>query len=164
MIAQPHAVGESGTMSARVPSLVPKEVKVDKPLTFNGDKKKLQNFLFVMKQYVDTVGLGTGPAACRFVVSYLLDDALTWWRSYSQDSLSIFDNVSLDELLTALESHFSDVDREMKLRAKLFNMQQTGSVAAFTTAFQQVQLELGTARVSDDVAMHLYVHALKPMT
>ncbi len=117
-----------------------------------------------MRQYVDTVGLGTGPTACRFVVSYLRDDALTWWRSYSQDSLSIFDNISLDELLTALEEHFSDIDREMKLRAKLFNMRQTGSVAAFTTAFQQVQLELGTARVSDDVAMHLYVHALKPMT
>ena len=87
MTARPRAVGEAGDL--RTPSLVPKEVKIDKPLTFNGDKKKLQNFLFVMRQYVDTVGLGDGPTACRFVVSYLRDDALTWWRSYSQDSLSV---------------------------------------------------------------------------
>lgn len=67
-------------------------------------------------------------------------------------------------MFDALEAHFSDIDREMKLRTKLFGMKQTGSVQQFTTAFEQVQLELGTHRVDDDVAMHLYIMALKPMT
>ncbi len=75
-----------------------------------------------MRQYIDTVGLGSGAQACRFLVSYLRDDALTWWRSYSKDSLVVFDHITLDELLDALESHFSDIDREMKLRNKLFTM------------------------------------------
>jgi hypothetical protein len=59
-------------------------------MPFSGKKKDLANFLFVMRQYVDSVGLGGGSDACRFVVSYLREDALTWWRSYSGDSLAIF--------------------------------------------------------------------------
>lgn len=73
------------------PSLIPKEVKVEKPLTFSGKHSELNNFLFVMQQYIDTVALGTGSSACRFLTSYLRDDALTWWRSYSDDNLAIFD-------------------------------------------------------------------------
>ena len=75
-----------------------------------------------MRQYIDTVGLGEGPQACRFLVSYLRDDALTWWRSYSKDSLAVFDHITLDVLLDELERHFSDVDRETKLRSKLINL------------------------------------------
>ncbi len=32
----------------------------------------------------------------------------------------MYDDLGPDELLSALESHFSDLDKEMKLRAKLF--------------------------------------------
>ncbi len=81
----------AGSPGARMPSLVPKEVKLDKPLTFNGNKRHLQNFIFVMRQYIDSVGLGNGGQACRFLVSFLRDDALTWWRSFSRDSLQVFD-------------------------------------------------------------------------
>ena len=88
-----------------------------------------------MRQYLDSVGLGNGGKACRVLVSYLRDDALTWWRSYSKDSLRVFDHLTLDVLLAELENHFSDVDREMKLRSRLFGIKQTGSVAQYTTAF-----------------------------
>ena len=57
-------------------------------------------------------------------MSYLRKDALTWWRSYSKDNLRVFDTLTLDVLTDALENHFSDIDREMKLRSKLFAMQQ----------------------------------------
>ena len=56
-----------------------------------------------MRQYIDTVGLGNGAKASRFLVSYLRDDALTWWRSYSDDSLDIFEDLTLDVLLGELE-------------------------------------------------------------
>lgn len=106
----------------RSPSLVPKEVKLDKPLTFSGRKDKLQNFVYVMRQYIDAVGLGNEGKACRFLVSYLRDDALTWWRAYSKDSLDVFDDLTLDVLLQDLQDHFSDIDRTMKLRNKLLHM------------------------------------------
>ena len=53
---------------------------------------------------MDSVGLGEGSTACRFVVSHLKETALTWWRSYSKDSLSVFDYLTLDELFEALRS------------------------------------------------------------
>ena len=65
------------------PSLIPREVPIEKPPTFNGNKRDTENFIFVMSQYIDTVGLGNGEKACRFFVSYLRGDALTWWRSYA---------------------------------------------------------------------------------
>jgi len=34
--------------------------------------------------------------ACRFLVSYLKGDALTWWRSYANDNLEVFDELTLD--------------------------------------------------------------------
>ncbi len=81
-----------------------------------------------MRQYIDSVELGDGSRACRFVVSYLRDDELTWWRSYAKDDLRVFDNLTLDVLLDALKAHFTDVDCEMKLRTQLFHLKQTGSV------------------------------------
>ena len=75
-----------------------------------------------MRMYLDSTGLGHGPRACRVLVSYLRKDALTWWRSYSKDDLRIFDTITLDVLIDALENHFCDVDRDMKLRSKLFSM------------------------------------------
>ncbi len=95
---------------------------MDKPPTFDGTKRKLENFLFVMRQYIYSVGLGDGDRACRFLVSYLRDDALTWWRSYSRDSLQVFDHVTLDDVMDGLRDQFSDIDREVKLRARLLNL------------------------------------------
>ena len=59
------------------PSLVPRDVKLAKPNTFSGKKSDVNNFIFEMRQYIDSVGLGDGPAACRFLVTYLKGDALT---------------------------------------------------------------------------------------
>lgn len=63
----------------------------------------MDNFLFEMKQYIDSVGLGQGSTAVRFAVSYLKGDALTWWRSFSKDSVSVFDHLTLDDLLDAIK-------------------------------------------------------------
>lgn len=107
-------------------------------MTFDGQRKHLHNFLYVMQQYIDSVGLGDGDRACRFFVSFLRGDALTWWRSYSRDDLRAFDNLTLDVLVDAVQQQFSDIDRDMKLRAKLFNLRQTTSVSAFTTEFRRL--------------------------
>ena len=40
--------------------------------------------------------------AYRFLVSYLKRDALTWWRSYANDNLEVFDELTLDVLIEAL--------------------------------------------------------------
>lgn len=80
-------VGESSGTQARQPTLVPREVKLAKPTTFSGRKSEVDNFIFEMRQYVDSVGLGSEGTACRFIVSHLKEAALTWWRSFSGDSV-----------------------------------------------------------------------------
>lgn len=66
----------------------------------------MDNFVFEIKQYIDTVGLGSGARACRFLVTYLKGDAMTWWRTYAltnRGSGSVFDNLDLDTLVSELE-------------------------------------------------------------
>ena len=71
---------------------------------------------------MDSVGLGTGGTACRFVVSHLKGDALTWWRSYSGDSTRVFNTLELDVLLDALKAHFAEIDEVyLKLRRRSLN-------------------------------------------
>jgi hypothetical protein len=95
-----RAIGEATT--SRYPTLVPKEVKIERPGIFSGKHSELQNWLFVMKQYLDTVNIGSGPEACRLVVTYLRGDALTWWRSFANDDVKVFQNLTLDALFTEL--------------------------------------------------------------
>jgi hypothetical protein len=63
--------------------------------------------------------------AAEFLTLYLRGDAMTWWRSYCTTNgglTNVFANKSFQDLLTELRSEFSDVDREMQLRVKLFNI------------------------------------------
>jgi hypothetical protein len=46
--------------------------------------------------------VGNGPNACRIVVTYLRGDALTWWRSFADDGVKIFEQLTLDVLFSEL--------------------------------------------------------------
>jgi hypothetical protein len=75
-----------------------------------------------MRQYCDSVNLGTSSNAVRFVVAHLKNDALTWWRSLAKDGTKIFENVDLDDFFVALKKQFSDIDEEMKLRDRMLSI------------------------------------------
>jgi hypothetical protein len=58
-------------------------------------------------------------------VSYLTDDALTWWRSYSANNggiTGVFDNKEYEDILDDLQEQFTDVDKNTTIRNKLFNL------------------------------------------
>lgn len=93
----------------------------------------VDNFIFEMRQYVDSTGLGSGSTACRFVVSHLKEQALTWWRSYSRDSVQVFNYLDLDTLLDELKAQFSEIDEEMKLRDKILTLKQHNDVQNYVT-------------------------------
>jgi hypothetical protein len=78
-------------------------VELPKPGCFTGQKKDVDNFIFEMRQYCDSVNLGKSSNACRFVVAHLKNDALTWWRSLAKDDTKIFEDIDLDDLLVALK-------------------------------------------------------------
>lgn len=51
-------MGEGAGGVSHGPSLVPREVKLAKLSTFSGKKSEVDNFIFEMRQYVDSVNLG----------------------------------------------------------------------------------------------------------
>jgi Retrotransposon gag protein len=78
-----------------------------------------------MQAYVHAVKMSDRDAA-EFLTLYLRGDAMTWWRSYCTTNgglTNVFSTKSFKDLLKELRSEFSDVDREMQLRNKLFNIQ-----------------------------------------
>ena len=116
-----------------------------------------------MKQYIDNVSLGDSNKACRFVTSHFKGDALTWWRSYSDDYVNVYSQLTLDVLLTDLKSQFSDIDEEMKLRDKALALKQQG-VTQYVTEFKMLQLRLGYGKLYDQVALHVFLMGLKTFT
>ena len=63
--------------------------------------------------------------AAEFLTLYLRGDAMTWWHLYCSTNgglTNVFANKSFNDLLTELRSEFSDVDRVMQFRNKLFNI------------------------------------------
>jgi hypothetical protein len=69
----------------------------------------------------------TDRQSAEFLTLYLRGDAMTWWRSFcvSNGGLGVvFNSFSFQNLLDQLRSEFSDVDRLMILRNRLFNIKQ----------------------------------------
>ena len=86
------------------PTLYPPYIKIEKPPKFSGKHSELENFLFAMRLYLDSSGL-TGQSATRFLVSYLVGDALTWWRQYCtrHDGIAgVFTNLDADDVMDHL--------------------------------------------------------------
>ena len=58
-------------------------------------------------------------------MSYLTDDALTWWSTYSAKNggiTGVFDNKEYEDILDDLQEQFTDVDKNTTIRNKLFNL------------------------------------------
>ena len=86
--------------------------------------------------------------AAEFLTLYLRGNAMTWWRSYctTNGGLSnVFANKSFSDLLKEIRTEFSDVDREMQLRSKLFTIRQTQSVQQYVTTFRNTMVDLGSS-------------------
>lgn len=91
-------------------------------MLFDGSNKDFLNWKFVMLQFLDSSGLGDGPVACRYAVSFFRGDALTWWRAFAKDGTRVFDTLTLDDLMVAMTRQFTDLDRELKVRDKLISL------------------------------------------
>ena len=64
-----------------------KRVKVPEPQAYGGaqDAKELENFLFDMKQYFQTVKPDSEEAKVGMATMYLSGDAKLWWRTKYND-------------------------------------------------------------------------------
>ena len=105
--------GGGGTSARTGPTLQPNFLKMDKLDPFYGDHNKLDNFIFSMRSYLASTN-ASNQVACRYLVSHLKGDALTWWRTYCEARGGInqvFTNLDLGVLIDDLCEQFTDVDK-----------------------------------------------------
>ena len=69
-------------------------------------------------------------------------------------------NVDVDDLIERLREQFTDVNKQMHVRSRLFTLRQQTSVQQYTTLFRHLQCELEVP-VDDETAQHLYLYGLK---
>ena len=51
---------------------------------YNGATYKLINWIFLVGQYLDTVGVINGIMCAKFAVTLFEGKALIWWHAFSQ--------------------------------------------------------------------------------
>ena len=73
------------------PTLAPPHIKLEKSPKFSGKHSELENFLFAMRLYLDSSGL-KGQNASRFLVSYLVGDALKFSGEPDAGVAFVFDD------------------------------------------------------------------------
>ena len=97
-------------------------IKIEKPKTYAGEPRELSNFLFSVKQYLDTVGVVDDVARQQFAVTLLRDRALTWWRTWVDRLPNMPAQLKFNDFALELEKQFRDVDHVDRLRRKLSSL------------------------------------------
>ena len=121
------------------------KIKVSPPPNSDGTGAKLHNWLFLVNQYCEILGVTIPTDQVKYAVSLLTGKALTWWRSKSTNRMFKLGVLDWDVFKFELKNAFTQVGSESQLRKKLAQVKQTKSVQDYTTAFRTLILELGDA-------------------
>ena len=80
------------------------KLKLEKPPTFDGNPSKLSNWIFLVTQYLDIVGVNNENLQAKYAVALFEGKALTWWHGMAGDHA--LDSLSWRDLCTYLEDEF----------------------------------------------------------
>ena len=80
------------------------KLKLEKPPTFDGNPSKLSNWIFLVTQYLDIVGVNNENLQAKYAVALFEGKALTWWCGMAGDHA--LDSLSWRDLCTYLEDEF----------------------------------------------------------
>ena len=80
------------------------KLELEKPPTFDGNPSKLSNWIFLVTQYLDIMGVNNENLQVKYAVALFEGKALTWWRGMAGDHA--LDSLSQRDLCTYLEDEF----------------------------------------------------------
>ena len=80
------------------------KLKLEKPPTFDGNPSKLSNWIFLVTQYLDIVGVNNENLRAKYAVALFEGKALTWWHSMAGEHA--LDSLSWRDLCTYLKDEF----------------------------------------------------------
>jgi hypothetical protein len=134
-------------------------VKPQAPEAFNGTRTKVDQFLIQLRRYLVLANLTTNISDQRqveYAAQFLTGEALVWFENVQKSGVPI---VSFLEFETKVRAHFIPYGTEKIARTKLRQLQQTGSVQAYSTLFMQTVTHCRDMHVADQVEQ--YVAGLK---
>ena len=121
-----------------------RQLKVNKPETYNGGSKNIDTFLFSCTQYFDASGLTIDQQKIAFASTYLKGVALDWWRVKKTAAVNGQGTLpqTWAEFEHELKSRFARIAEEDFARGQLRRMTQHKGVSAYNTAFNNVVLKI----------------------
>lgn len=120
-------------------------------------------WLFGLEQFFAASGLHADAARIAFAAASLDRTALQWWHLISVVAArpgGAAVPTTWSQFSAALIARFQAINVERAARDRLHDLRQTGGVAAYAAAFQQVLLRVPD--LTDAAAKHQFIHGLKP--
>jgi hypothetical protein len=162
-----HADGSRSTNSSNG-----KELGINKPTPFTGDRKKITTFIQEAKIYlaINKNAYDTDGAKIAFILSYMTDkEALQWKELFVERLTNTAGDIvfpTYDKFLKELKDAFKQTDRTGDAMNKLMNLKQGNRTAEeLVTEFRLLagQAELGNQSHSDNIHLiGIFRNALRP--
>ena len=158
------------TINEAYAKLETKNIKLDAPEKYRGEKEVLSGFLTQIKSYLRYYNsIFTSEAAkTRFAASRLKDKALQWFEltlknylDYTKDddrddfTIEVFEKYSKFE--EEIKKVFGHVDEKLHAQERLGQLRQTKSTSIYATLFRQDSLR---AEMDDKGLIHLFYNGL----
>jgi Ty3 transposon capsid-like protein/Zinc knuckle len=135
--------------------------KPPKPDTYDGNMRtNVETWLFQLSQYF-TVARVADAERVPFAVTFLRENALTWWRSDSMRREQQHESpiTTWKEFESVFRTRFQPVDQSNQARLRLTRLQQERSVAAYNGVFLRELQMINDMSVADQI-LH-YTNGLK---
>ena len=137
-------VGPPSSNQTQMPLIAP--IKPPQPPRFKGVNKQpgILEWTYCAQSYLRAAGLENHEQGIWHIANFLEDDALAWWRLYSEG----MDNGTRPRITTWAEMKrvmvdtFQIFNHETNLRDRYEALKQTGSVNEYIAAFRTIVIEL----------------------
>jgi hypothetical protein len=154
--------------AAQTTTAISKVFKPPSPPEFKGDGSDVDNWLFLVDEYLKFFGnLMTDAHRLMYATSLLRGNACTWYqtlleraRNLQPGNLYVSAFASYADFKHQLTTRFGDVNSTQRARDKLAVLKQTSSVLKYATDFSNLCLRIG--HVDEAEKLDRFVRGLKP--
>jgi hypothetical protein len=168
--------GESSSSSSPIVGALHKDVKIEHPASYGGERSKLKGFLVQVDLYLSfySTRFNSDTERVLYVVTLLKGEALNWIEGFvvdymkhanpkgqcttamQQGTIEIFGTYK--GFVKRIKATFGEIDEERQAERAVQTLRQRGSAATYTAEFQRHAIKTGW---NDDALRAQYYRGLK---